>query len=162
MAFEALDPDRQLGYLLALAAGQAERQWASALRAHGINPKQFAMLALLVRDAEVSQAELARRVMITPQSVSESLRTLIQQGLISRAPNQLGQPSQLRVTSAGRAMLRRAYPLVEHSQRESFSALSAREQATLTELLRKMLHKARAIPKTRSAKRVLRGTKLNP
>jgi DNA-binding MarR family transcriptional regulator len=148
-AFEALDPDRQLGYLLALAAGQAERQWASALRAHGINPKQFAMLALLARDAEVSQAELARRVMITPQSVSESLGTLVKQGLIARAPGELGRASELQVTSPGRALLRRAYPLVEHSQREIFSALSVREQATLGELLRKMLQRGRGSAKKR-------------
>lgn len=149
VAFEALDPDQQLGYLLALAAGQAERQWASALRAHGINPRQFAMLALLVRDAGVSQAELARRVMITPQSVSESLGTLVQQGLISRTAGDVGHPSQLRVTHAGRALLRRAYPLVEQSQRESFSALSVRQQAALGELLRKMIDR----PKTRVTKR---------
>lgn len=152
-AFEALDPDRQLGYLLALAAGQAERQWASALRAHGINPKQFAMLALLARDAEVSQGELARRVMITPQSVSESLGTLVNQGLISRAAGELGLPSQLQVTNAGRALLRRAYPLVEDSQREIFSALSAREQVVLGELLRKMLRSGRGVTKKRAAKR---------
>ena len=67
--FTPLDPDAQLGYVLVRAADQVSRPWHAALRAHGINPRQFSVLAWLARDPGLSQGELARRVMVTPQNV---------------------------------------------------------------------------------------------
>jgi len=139
VTFHTLDPDDQLGYLLARAAAQSEREWARALQAQGINPRQFSMLALVVRAPGISQAELARRVMITPQSASESLGALESQGLIARAPAEPGRASKLELTAQGKALLRRAYPVVENVQREIFRGLSKREQVLLGQLLRKVL-----------------------
>ena len=72
-SFVAMDPDAQLGYVLVRCAEKMARAWHEALREHGVNPRQFSMLALLAHDPGLSQAELARRVMVTPQSMSESL-----------------------------------------------------------------------------------------
>src|SRR5688500_14519514 len=82
--FEPLDPDSQLGYLLARAAARASRLWHTALRAHGINPRLSSALAVLAREPGLSQAELARRVLVTPQTMSESLNGLLRTGLITR------------------------------------------------------------------------------
>lgn len=139
MTFVSMDPDRQLGYLLARAASRAQKTWAIALNEHGINPRQFSMLALLASDPGLSQAELGRRVMITPQSASESLAALAAQGLIARERAEPGKASQVEVTATGKAVLRRAYPIVERVTLEVFGSLSRREQSKLAELLRKLL-----------------------
>ena len=65
-----LDPDAQLGYLVACVAHDVSRAWYAALRRHRINPRQFSVLASLAREPTLSQAGLARRVMITPQSMA--------------------------------------------------------------------------------------------
>lgn len=137
--FVALDPDQQLGYLLARVAAQLERPWSASLKAKGINPRQFSMLSLLARDATISQAELARRVLITPQSVSESLVGLEDAGLIMRGEIEPGHPARLRLTATGRKLLTRAWPEVERTNREGFAMLTAAERAELSRLLKKVL-----------------------
>lgn len=137
--FAPLDPDQQLGYLLVRAADQVARPWQAALKSARINPRQFSMLASLARDPGMSQAELARRVMITPQSVSESLARLVDAGLVARTDESPGRSAALELTASGRRLLARAYPIVERSNQESFAALSERERSELGRILSKLL-----------------------
>ncbi|MFC4496297.1 MarR family winged helix-turn-helix transcriptional regulator [Streptomyces ovatisporus] len=137
--FVPLDPDSQLGYLLVRCADQLSRPWHEALRAQGINPRQFSTLATLAHDPGISQGELARRVMITPQSMSESLSRLIETGLVSRSDAGPGRAVQLELTDAGRELLNRAYPVVEELNRECFSALTEAEHTELARVLRKLI-----------------------
>jgi len=137
--FVPLDPDEQLGYLLVRAADQASRRWHAALRAHGVNPRQFSVLAMLARDPGLSQAELARRVLVTPQSMSESLAGLVRAGLIAREPPEPGLPAQVSLTEAGRDLLAAAYPVIGSVDRATFAALTGRERDDLRRLLRKLI-----------------------
>jgi len=139
MAFVPLDPDRQLGYLLARAADQAGRLWLARLKSRNINPRQFSMLAWLAKDPGLSQGALARLVMITPQSASESLKALVDAGLVARGEVAPGRPARLHLTASGRSLLTKAYPLVERANQESFAALTASERTHLGALLRKLL-----------------------
>lgn len=137
--FVPLDPESQLGYLLVRGADQVSRPWHEALRAQGINPRQFSMLASLAHDPGISQGELARRVMITPQSTSESLSRLIKAGLVSRGDAGPGRPAQLELTEDGRKLLAKAYPIVEAFNRECFSTLTETERTELARMLLKLI-----------------------
>jgi len=134
-----LDPDAQLGYLVACVAHDVSRAWYAALRRHRINPRQFSVLASLAREPTLSQAELARRVMITPQSMSDSIASLVDAGLLARGEVGPGRAARLELAGPGRDILRRAYPVVEAINDASFAALSPSERKTLGELLRKLL-----------------------
>lgn len=138
-SFTPMDPDAQLGYLLVVCAEQTSRAWHRALRQAGINPRQFSMLSVLAHDPGISQAELARRVLITPQSVSESLNRLIDTDLVTRGVAEPGRPARLELTDAGHAVLANAYPVVEAFNRDSFSALTDRERNVMARLLRKLI-----------------------
>jgi DNA-binding MarR family transcriptional regulator len=137
--FVPLDPDAQLGYLVVRAADRMSRSWHEALRAHGINPRQFSVLGLLARDPDLSQAELARRVLVTPQSMSESLTGLLRAGLVERDEVGSGQAGRVRLTGAGRELLSRAYPVVQATDGDNFGVLTAEERADLGRLLQKLL-----------------------
>jgi DNA-binding MarR family transcriptional regulator len=137
--FVAMDPDAQLGYVLVRCAEQMARAWHEALREHGVNPRQFSMLASLAHDPGISQAELARRVMVTPQSMSESLARLIAAGLIGRGSVERGRPAELALTPAGRKVLTRAYPVVSAHQSEAFAALTDAERTELARILGKLV-----------------------
>jgi DNA-binding MarR family transcriptional regulator len=133
--FVPLDPESQIGYQLVRTAEELARSWSAALREHGINPRQFSMLALLAHDPRVSQAEIGRRVMITPQSVGESLANLLENGWISRSAGRIGRAATLGLTPAGRRLLARAYPVVEAHQEKVFSVLTKAERAQLMRML---------------------------
>ena len=62
--FVPLDPDAQLGYLVVRVADRMSRSWYAALRAHGINPRQFSVLEYLLRNKNrvVSRVDLAINV----------------------------------------------------------------------------------------------------
>jgi DNA-binding MarR family transcriptional regulator len=137
--FEPLDPDAQLGFLVVRVADRMSRSWHAALRAHGINPRQFSVLGLLAGDPDLSQAELGRRVLVTPQSMSESVAGLVRAGLVERDEARSGQATRLRLTETGRELLRRAYPVVAATEQDGFGALSAAERDDLRRLLHKLL-----------------------
>ncbi|MEY2934994.1 MAG: hypothetical protein RL033_5743 [Pseudomonadota bacterium] len=143
-AMKTLDPEEQLGYLVARVADRNSRGWLTALRQHDISPRQFSVLAHVVREPGLTQAELARRTMVTPQSMSELIATLLDAGLLSREAIQPGRQAELEVTGLGKALLRKAYPVVEATNRESFAALTGAERQLLGELLRKLLRGPRS------------------
>ncbi len=132
-------PEQQLGYLLVRVSDRVRKQWESRLRGRSINPRQFSALAWLDADPGINANELARRLMVTPQSMSESLAALVDAGLVARAEEpQPGRSIALELTPKGRQLLASAYPLVVASNEESFAALSEREREVLTKLLRKL------------------------
>ncbi|GIJ52348.1 hypothetical protein Val02_92340 [Virgisporangium aliadipatigenens] len=137
--FEPLDPHAQLGYLLVVCAERMSRDWHAALRSAGINPRQFSMLAVIARDPGISQAELARQVLITAQSVSESLARLVAAGLVDRSEATPGKAARLLLTAAGRNALESAYPVVTAFNDDRFAVLTTRERETLTRALRKLM-----------------------
>jgi DNA-binding MarR family transcriptional regulator len=137
-----LIPEDQLGYALVRAADLVSRPWLAALRRHGINPRQFSVLAILLHEPTLSQGELARRVMVTPQSMSELITTLVEAALLRRSDVPVGRAANLRVTAKGRALLQRAYPIVEETDNNAFMILSAGEREQLGQLLRKLLASA--------------------
>jgi DNA-binding MarR family transcriptional regulator len=138
--FRPLDPEAQLGYQLVRVADQVSRRWHQVLRSQAINPRQFSILALLAHDPGLSQAALARRVMITPQSMSESLASLLADGLISRDEPGRGHAARVQLTAAGRRLLSRAYPLVEACNQESFASLTRAERRVLGTAFSKLLN----------------------
>jgi len=138
---EFLDPDAQLGYLLVRAARDVSQSWLKAVRSHGINPRQFSALAILLKEPSLSQGELARRVMVTPQSMGESIVALAAAGLLARDDVEPGRPARLDVTAKGKALLRKAYPVVKAADEACFISLSTSERRVLGRLLGKLLGK---------------------
>jgi DNA-binding MarR family transcriptional regulator len=137
--FDPLNPDEQLGYLIVRAAEVVSKPWLRGLREHGINPRQFSVLSILASTANLSQADLARRTNITPQSMGELLGVLEQSELISRGDQVRGVAATIVVTAKGRTVLSAAYPIVQRLQEESLTALDMREREVLAKLLRRLI-----------------------
>lgn len=97
------------------------------------------MLTTLAADPGVSQAELARRVMVKPQSMSESLSRLAEAGLIARGNVEPGLAARVQLTDKGRKLLTKAYPVIEEYHRESFAALTSAERAEFARMLKKLI-----------------------
>ena len=71
------------------------KQWETAVRSHleavlspaGVSVAQYTALTVLERSPGLTSATLARRAFVTAQAMSEVVRTLEANGLITRAPD---------------------------------------------------------------------------
>ena len=76
------------------------------LAERGLNPIQFGVLAHLAIDAEMTQADLARSVLVRPQSVAPLLDGLEERGLIARTGDRTrGRRNPVRLTEQGLHLL---------------------------------------------------------
>jgi DNA-binding MarR family transcriptional regulator len=85
------------GYLLKRAQAALLAALTGALREHGVTVAQYAVLAALDEEPGLSNAELARRAFVTPQTMNQVLRELEQKQWVSRHPH----PGHGRILQAG-------------------------------------------------------------
>ncbi|WP_165436283.1 MarR family winged helix-turn-helix transcriptional regulator [Amycolatopsis suaedae] len=103
----------------------------------GLTPTQFGVLASLADGDDLSQAELARAIMVRPQSLAEITTALLQRGLVEReGPGGRGRRTGLRITPAGRALLNEVLPAVGAFNSPATTGLTAREGTELIRMLR--------------------------
>lgn len=78
------DPTERTGYLVWQTAHVFDREMARALEPFELTPAQFGALTHIGREPGISAAELARRLLLTPQSVQTALKPLLQRNLLRR------------------------------------------------------------------------------
>ena len=94
------------GYLLKRAQAALHAALAGALREHGATLPQYAVLSALAEEPGLSNADLARRAFVTPQTMNQVLRELEHQRWVSRRPHPgHGRILQADLTDEGRKTL---------------------------------------------------------
>lgn len=110
--------DGHSGYLLRQAWHAFRNAMEDALRPHGLNSAQYAVLSVIARDPGASGADIARACNTTPQAMNGVLATLERGALISRAPHPShGRILQATLTDDGRRRLKAANPAVRRLER---------------------------------------------
>ena len=101
-----------------------------------LTPTQFAILMHLDDDEGLTQAQLARRVLVRPQSMGILVTGLLARGLVGRdGPGGRGRRSGVTLTDAGREALQRAWPAVRALNTPTALGLTAAQAAMLDESL---------------------------
>ena len=113
---------------------QVERATAEGLRAHGLTPAQFDVIAHVGAAGSMTQQELAASLLVTKGNVTQLLDRLERCGLIER--HQAGRTKRVALTECGRDVFARAVPAQEALVRERLSALTKDEQRHLLHLMR--------------------------
>jgi DNA-binding MarR family transcriptional regulator len=132
------DPGRQLGFLLKQTHHLLNAAIEEKMRAHGVAltfPRATALISLLGDDG-LSNAQLARQALVSPQTMHQILLRLEQDGLVTRSADPAhGRVQRTALTETGRALLMRGMavsgPVFERLQ----AGLDARERAELVRLL---------------------------
>ena len=122
--------DGHSGYLLRQAWQAFHNAMDHALRPHGINGSQYAVISVLAREPGASGADLARVCNTTPQAMNGVLATLEREGLIERHPHPThGRILQVDLTEEGKRRLKAATPEVRKLERRTEAGFSAEEIA---------------------------------
>jgi DNA-binding MarR family transcriptional regulator len=107
-----------------------------AVSEHGVSTAQIGVLRQLSNEPGLSGAELARRLLISPQGVQLALTALEKRGLVERKQNPAhGRILQAFLTDEGRKVAAAVVHDAIEAHDRVFGVLSKAEQKTLRELL---------------------------
>ncbi|KHO25260.1 MarR family winged helix-turn-helix transcriptional regulator [Mycolicibacterium setense] len=111
-----------------------------SVKEHGVTTAQIGVLRQLANQPGLSGAELARRLLITPQGVQIALTALEKRGLVERKQDpQHGRILQVFLTDEGRAVASAVVADAVAAHERVFGVLSDDEQEQLKTLLRRVI-----------------------
>ena len=128
---EAVEP--RISYVVARLERAVRAAVNERVRPHGLTTLQYTTLSVLgARGQPLSNAQLARRAYMTPQSMIEVIDALERKGLIRRDPH----PSHRRVfpatmTAKGLRVLKACDAAVEQMEEDMLAGLSSDERESL-------------------------------
>jgi DNA-binding MarR family transcriptional regulator len=136
-------PSREprISYVVARLERAIRRELAERLAPSGLTVPQYTTLSVLRARSGLSNAQLARRSYITPQTMSEVIGALEEKGLVQRAPDP-GHRRILRikVTAKGSRLMARCDSAVSEMEERMLAELSEQEREALRSSLRSCVH----------------------
>ena len=113
-----------------------ERLFVAVFARAGLTPQEFGVLASLADEPELTRAQVARNVMVRPQSIGRIVDRMVATGLLTQAhPGGRGRAAPLALTDEGRSRLEAAWPLVAAINAPDATGLSPEQSRSLCELL---------------------------
>ena len=131
---------------LVQTAHVAQRRLTEVFADLGLTPAQYGVLASLADGDDLSQAELARAVLVRPQSLAAVIDTLVGAGLVRRGgPRGRGRRQALSLSDRGRELVAAARPAAYRLLRPEVTGLDpeqSRELAAMLTVVRQHLTQA--------------------
>ncbi|HEY7207413.1 MAG TPA: MarR family transcriptional regulator [Gaiellaceae bacterium] len=126
----------RLSYLVGRLDRVLRRRLAAAVEPAGLTLPAYVALSVLRTQDGLSNAQLARRSLVTPQSMSEALAQLVEKRYVRRraAPDH-GRIIRTEITRSGLRALERCDRAVDEVERQMLNELGAREAAGLRRAL---------------------------
>lgn len=123
-------------YLIGRVDRVVRRRIDEVVGSYGLSVSQYTTLSVLARRSGLSNAQLARRALVSPQSMNEVLLALERRGLVRRkAHPDHGRILQARLTAKGRRLLDACDTGVRDVESRMMSGLTARDEAALRRAL---------------------------
>jgi DNA-binding MarR family transcriptional regulator len=133
----------RLSYLVGRLERVLRRRLAEAIEPAGLSLPAYTALSVLRVHDGLSNAQLARRSLVTPQSMTEVLAQLVELGYVRRRPDpDHGRIIRAHLTAAGRRALQRCDVSVDAVERDVFGELNAEERAVLSTVLLRLPERA--------------------
>ena len=113
-----------------------------AISGHGVTTAQIGLMRQLANEPGLSGAELARRLLISPQGVQLALAALERRGLVERKQDpQHGRIMQAYLTDEGRTVTSAVLTDALAAHERVFGVLTGDEQRLLQDLLARVVEK---------------------
>ena len=134
----------RLTYLIGSLDRILHRELTAALAPLGLTLSQFTALSVLQTRGEASNAQLAERSFITPQSANEVISSMVSRNWIGREPDpNHGRIVVLRLTEEGRDVLFQGMKLVQAVEDRMLGGVDAQSAAVARESLERFVHNLR-------------------
>ena len=125
-----------LGYAIKRTQHASRQAMDNTLTAIALTTPQYVALSALSNEPGLSNAALARRCFVTPQTMHQLTGGLASRGLIERSPHpQHGRVVQVCVTETGKQLLEKAHRLVRAVEEKMTRDLSALEKQQASDVL---------------------------
>jgi DNA-binding MarR family transcriptional regulator len=144
----SLEKNRPSGicYLIGRLDHAVNRRIRDALTPLGLSVAQYTAMSFLESQAQISNAQLAERSLISPQSANEMIKLMEKKGWVERRPDPThGRIVRLSLTPTGQSLLDQAHEYVARLETGMLNKLSAPQRNTLHQNLRQVLHALSAI-----------------
>jgi DNA-binding MarR family transcriptional regulator len=127
----------RISYVVARLERALRQELAERLRPTGLTLPQYTTLSVLRARSGLSNAQLARRSYITPQTMSEVIGSLEEKGLVERSSDPShGRILRIKVTRRGGRLMERCDAAVNEMEEQMLAELSEQERAELRHALR--------------------------
>lgn len=132
--------ENRLGYLLKQTQHRLRAVMDEQLAELELTTPQYAALVGVEEEPGLSNAKLARRCFVTPQTMHRIVGRLEKADRLRRSPHpDHGRIQQLYLTPAGRSLLKSAHRVVRAIEKKMTAALSPQETRHAARALRKCL-----------------------
>jgi DNA-binding MarR family transcriptional regulator len=138
----AADERVRFGYIIGRLHQAVRREIEERIGPHSLTLPQYTALSILRDRGGLSNAQLARRTLVTPQSMNEVIAVLERDGLIRRAPD-ANHRRILRttLTAKGRRVLAACDAAVDEMEERMLAELSPRERDQFRDALLGCVHR---------------------
>ena len=127
----------RIGWLLKRAQGALNTAMGAALADAGVTLSEYAVLVALDEQPGLSNADLARRAFVTPQTMNQVLRELETRGLVARRPHAVhGRVLQAHLTAEGARVLAGCGAAVDAVEERMLAGLSPADRQRVADVLR--------------------------
>jgi DNA-binding MarR family transcriptional regulator len=135
----AAEPPEYPLWLLKRAFHYGHRAVNESIRSFGVTPTQLGALNRLLQEPGLSGAELARRLLVTPQAAQLAIAALEERGLVERcADANHGRIVRTFLTADGRQIVTDCMVPALQAEDDFLSVLTGEERDTLVELLSRL------------------------
>ena len=132
------DYEHSLGYLVKKTQQALRHAMDRALAAVGLTTPQYAALSALSSETALSNAELARRCFVTPQTMHQMIGGLEARGLTQRSRHpEHGRIVEVGITETGTELLEEAHRRVSAVEAKMAQDITAAEKEQVTGVLRR-------------------------
>jgi DNA-binding MarR family transcriptional regulator len=134
-----IGPSKHLGYLLKDVQHKIRTRMDEALREIDLTTPQYAIMSELDEYPGLSNADLARKSFVTPQTMNLIVRNLEDRGLVvKQADRNHRRKQRIQLTLNGKRKLKRAHSVVNEIETDLFRCLSAQERSAFEAILLKI------------------------
>ncbi len=125
-----------ISYLVGHLDRLVRRRLSEALSPLGLTIQQYTALSVLGARGQLSNAQLAERSLVTPQSANELVKCMVKRGWIERsAAPRHGRIIHLSLTLAGQEILKQAHAAAARFEHAMLEGMSRQEQQHYREFL---------------------------